>query len=262
MYPSPKGVNDERMRLLLAAMQCEKGDLEGNLRSHQDLAHEAASNGCDFALFPEMSLTGSVDPTSNPERLISLDHPAIVELTETSSATGVGVCIGLAERGPQGDAHITQLVIDQGRCLGVQRKRHLGDGEESFSPAHGALVCELRGTRIAIAICAEAGFDSPFDLAAERGAQLVFFPAAPGLYGRRSDDASWQKGFSWWEDCSLSDARRHALRCGLFVALAGQAGSTVDEDFPGLAALVGPEGDVRARLPDWRAGTLVVEVPL
>jgi 8-oxo-dGTP pyrophosphatase MutT (NUDIX family) len=41
--------------------------------------------------------------------------------------------------------------------------------------------------------------------------------------------------------------------------MATQAGSTEDEDFPGLAALVSPAGEV-ARLPDWRPGCLVVEV--
>jgi predicted amidohydrolase len=40
-----------------------------------------------------------------------------------------------------------------------------------------------------------------------------------------------------------------------------QAGATVDEDFPGLAALVDPAGEVIARLPDWKEGELVVEVP-
>jgi 8-oxo-dGTP pyrophosphatase MutT (NUDIX family) len=41
--------------------------------------------------------------------------------------------------------------------------------------------------------------------------------------------------------------------------MATQAGSTEDEDFPGLAALVLPSGEV-ARLPDWRAGSLIAEV--
>jgi predicted amidohydrolase len=41
------------------------------------------------------------------------------------------------------------------------------------------------------------------------------------------------------------------------VALTTQVGSTVDEDSPGLAALVGPGGEVVARLPDWHPGTLV-----
>ena len=90
----------------------------------------------------------------------------------------------------------------------------------------------------------------------------MLFPAAPGLHGRRTSAASWQSGFAWWQGCGLGDAQRHALRRGLWIALAGQAGSTVDEDFPGLAALVSPDGTVTSRLPDWRAGTLIVDVPL
>lgn len=52
---------------------------------------------------------------------------------------------------------------------------------------------------------------------------------------------------------------RRGGRRGVPVAMATQAGSTEDEDFPGLAALVSPAGEV-ARLPDWRPGCLVVEV--
>jgi predicted amidohydrolase len=58
------------------------------------------------------------------------------------------------------------------------------------------------------------------------------------------------------------DARRHARRLRLWIALAGQAGSTADEDFPGLAGLVRPDGGVMARLPDWREGVLIVDIPL
>lgn len=90
-----------------------------------------------------------------------------------------------------------------GRVAGVQRKRHLGEGEEAFTPAAGSAVFEHAGTRFGVAICAEAGFDAPFDAAA-----------------------------------------------------------AADEDFPGLAALVRPDGGVAARLPDWRPGVLTVDIPL
>jgi predicted amidohydrolase len=121
---------------------------------------------------------------------------------------------------------------------GIQRKRHLGEGEEAYAAAGRAAVFEHAGVRFAIAICAEAGFDAPFDAAA------------------------WQNWFSWWQGCGLGDARRQAGRLGLWIALAGQAGATVDEDFPGLAALVSPAGAVTSRLPGWRPGTLIADVPL
>jgi NAD+ synthase (glutamine-hydrolysing) len=250
------------VRVLLAAVRCEKEDVEGNLASHIRLLDVAASAGCDIALFPEMSLTGSVDPAVHPRRLAGLDHPAVAALAGASGGTGVGVCFGIAERWPAGDSFITQVFAANGRVVGVQRKRHLGEGEEPFTAATESHVFAHAGTRFGVAICAEAGFDAPFDAAAADGARLVLFPAAPGLYGRRSDEASWRSGLSWWEGCALGDARRHARRLGLWIALAGQAGSTEDEDFPGLAALVRPDGSVAARLPDWREGTLTVDIPL
>ncbi len=90
---------------------------------------------------------------------------------------------------------------------------------------------------------------------------MAFFCAAPGLYGRRTDEASWRAGHTWWEECGLGDAIRQAQRVGLWVAIATQAGSTSDEDFPGLAALVNPAGEVVDRLPDWAPGTLLVDIP-
>jgi predicted amidohydrolase len=250
------------VRCLLAAICCEKGDIAGNLAAHLRWLAQAASAGCQLAVFPEMSLTGSADPAVTPDRLIGLDHPAVVRLAEASGKMGAGVCFGVAERAPDGSPHIAQVFAAAGRVAGVQRKRYLGEGEQAYSAAASSVVFEHAGTRFGVAICAEAGFDAPFDDAAAAGAPLVLFPAAPGLYGRRTGEASWRQGFSWWENSSLGDACRHARRLGIWIALAGQAGATVDEDFPGLAALVDPHGTVTARLPDWQPGTLTVEIPL
>jgi predicted amidohydrolase len=250
------------VRCLLAAIRCEKGAVTANLANHLRLLARAGSEGCQLALFPEMSLTGSADPASNPERLISLEHPAVTGLAEASGDVGVGVCFGVAERAADDRSHITQVFAAAGRVLGVQRKRHLGEGEEAFIPAARTHVFEHQGVRFGVAICAESGFDAPFDAAAAAGARVVLFPAAPGLHGRRTDEASWRRGLSWWEGAGLADTRRHARRLGLWIALAGQAGATADEDFPGLAGLVSPDGGVAARLPDWRPGVLVVDIPV
>ncbi len=44
------------------------------------------------------------------------------------------------------------------------------------------------------------------------------------------------------------------------IAACTQAGSTIDEDFPGWAALFGPDGKIVAELPDWQAGTLIIDI--
>jgi predicted amidohydrolase len=166
------------VRCLLAAIRCEKGDVAANLAAHLDLVARAAAEGCQLAVFPEMSLTGSAEPATHPERLIPLTHPAVTELARASGATGIGVCFGIAERANHGP-HITQVFAAAGQVAGVQRKRHLGEGEESFTPAVAPAVFEHAGTRFGVAICAESGHDAPFDAAAAAGARVVLFPAAP-----------------------------------------------------------------------------------
>src|SRR3954469_12473714 len=151
------------MRALLAAVRCVKGDLEGNLAAHLRLLAAAASAGCDIALFPEMSLTGSVDPVSRPDRLARLDDPVVATLAAASGETGVGICFGVAERSATGRPHITQIVAADGCVTGVQRKRHLGEGEDAFVAGTDSCVFRCAGTTFGIAICAEAGHDGPFD---------------------------------------------------------------------------------------------------
>jgi predicted amidohydrolase len=243
--------------MLLAAIECQKGDVEGNLDAHLKILARATADACDLVLFPEMSLTGS----AGLGRLIPLDDPAVLDLADATADLNVAASFGIAERTEAGVPHITQIVAADGNVLGIQRKRHLGEGEEAFTAGTGAAVLSWAGVRFGVAICAEAGYDQPFDDAAAGGARLVLFPAAPGLHGRRTDEASWRAGLDWWQGCGLADAKRHARRLSLWIALAGQAGSTVDEDFPGLAALVRPDGTVASQLPDWRAGTLRVDIP-
>jgi predicted amidohydrolase len=248
--------------MLLAALRCEKGAVSENLARHRLVLCEARDADCAVAVFPEMSLTGSLDPARTPELLVTLDDPAVGAMAALTAETGVAAAVGLAERAADGVAYITQVVADRGRIVGVQRKRHLGDGEESFTTAEADATFEIDGARCAIAICAESRTDRPFAHAVAAGAKLVLFCAAPGLYGRRIDEASWKRGWEWWRTDGLAAAQRHARERHLWIALATQAGSTRDEDFPGVAALVDPEGNVCAELPDWREGNLVVAAPV
>lgn len=250
------------MRILLAALRCEKGAVDENLGEHRRVLHEAREAGCALAVFPEMSLTGSLNPARDAALLIALDDPAVTAMIALTADVGVAAVFGISERSEHGDAHITQVVADRGRVIGVQRKRHLGEGEEAYVAADVDNVFDLDGTCCAIAICAESGVDRAFAHAAATAAKLVLLCAAPGLYGRRIDEAAWRRGWDWWRAEGLGDARRHARERGLWIAIATQAGSTHDEDFPGLAALVDPNGNVTAQLPDWKPGTLVVDVPV
>ncbi len=250
------------IRLMLASIRCEKGDWEANLAAHLQVLRQASGRGCQLAVFPEMSLSGSVDPDTEPRRLLRMNSDAVESLVDSTQRYSVGAIFGIAERAEDGVSHITQIYAAQGRLMGVYRKRLLGEGEHAFTPGTASAIFGYGALRFGIAICAESSVDYPFDEPVAGGAGIVFFCAAPGLLGRRTDEQSWREGHSWWESKGLGDARRHASRTGAWIALVTQAGSTLDEDFPGLCALVSPDGEVVARLPDWQQGVLSVDVPV
>ena len=229
--------------MLLTAVKCDKGDPVVNLGRHVRLLEVGKLAGCRLVVFPEMSLSGSVDPEQHPERALALDHPIVALLVEATRGRPAAL-FGIGEAAADGRFLITQLLASDGELRGVYRKRHLGEGEEAFSTGVHDAVLRLDDRPVGVAICAESGVDTAFNDAAEAGAHVSFLCSAPGLHGRRLDDAARAEGFAWWLDNGLGDALRHARRCGLWIAMSTQAGATVDEDFPGLAALVSPSGEV------------------
>jgi predicted amidohydrolase/8-oxo-dGTP pyrophosphatase MutT (NUDIX family) len=249
------------VRILLAAITCAKGDLDANLATHLTVLADASRAGADLVVFPEMSLTGSVDPTRHPERAVPLDHATVGRLVAATLRHPLAVLFGMAERRSDG-CWITQVQADGGQIRGVQRKRHLGEDEEGFDTATDTSVFELGEARYGSIICAESTVARTWDANAAGGATLHLLSAAPGLTGRRTDAEGWRAGLEWWEGAGLADAEHHARRLGAWVGVATQAGSTVDEDFPGVAAMVSPDGAIVARLPDERPGTLLVDVPV
>jgi predicted amidohydrolase len=249
------------VRLLLAAITCEKGDVDGNLARHLEVMHAARDAGCDLSVFPEMSLTGSVDQVGHPEHAIELDHAAVRHLAATAGELGVEAVVGIGER-LGGELYISQAHLRDGEVVAVQRKRRLGEGEEGFATSGHTERFACNAVPFGIVICAESHVDVTWEASVAAGERLVCFCSAPGLDERCTDEETWRSGFDWWGTAGLADAQRQAKRLAVWVAMATQAGSTIDEDFPGVAALIDPNGEVVDRLPDWRPGTLVVDVPV
>ena len=250
------------MRALLAAINCPKGEIDTNLARHVALLHEAAEAGCDIAVFPEMSLTGYVSPETQADRSVELGSGVVLELAEQTARTGVDALFGIAEPTTGGGTRITQVFARDGRIAGSYSKRHLGDGEEFFQAGDSSFTFHLDKVPFGAAICAESDVPYPFSEPAADGAAVVFHCSAPGLWGRCKDEADWQRGFDWWHGECLERLPAHAREFNIYVAATGQAGSTVDEDFPGWAGLFDPTGQLVTELPDWHEATLIVDIPI
>lgn len=50
------------MKMALMQMRCEKGQISGNLARTAEFTERAADAGADMVCFPEMNVTGYIEP--------------------------------------------------------------------------------------------------------------------------------------------------------------------------------------------------------
>jgi predicted amidohydrolase len=240
-----------RVRVGLIQMRCEKAAISENLAATKGHIDEAADKAIDILALPEMSITGYVDPTRHTDGVIRLDGPEVKTLLSISKGREMTVLAGLAEHNPSGKPFIAHIVVRDGRLAGYYRKVTIEDEEVPwFSPGDGVPVFRHGDVTFGVAICADIGNEEVFAQAARQGAEIVFEVAAPGLYGDQAT-RDWRAGFEWWEGECRKRLGRYAKKYGLWIAVATQAGRTLDEDFPGGGYVFAPGGRRVFATTDW-----------
>jgi predicted amidohydrolase len=130
-----------------------------------------------------------------------------------------------------------------------------------FAPGDRVPVFAHDGLTFGVAICADIGNPNVFAECARQGAQIVFELAAPGLYGEQAT-RDWRAGFEWWEGECQTHLAAYAREHSFWIAVATQAGRTIDEDFPGGGYLFAPDGTRRYATPDGSPGAVYLEIDL
>jgi predicted amidohydrolase len=250
------------LKIALIQMRCEKAAIEENLAGIAAHLAEAVERGVEIIGFPEMSLTGYADPTRYPQAIVQLDGPEVGRLLALTKGLPITALVGLIEGRAGAKPYITHVVIRDGQMLGYYRKQTIEDEEVAwFSPGETIPVFRHGDLTYGLAICADIGNEHVFAECARQGAQVVFELAAPGLYGEQAT-RNWQTGFAWWEGECQDYLSRYARQYGLWIAVATQAGRTIDEDFPGGGYLFAPDGRRLYATPDWSPGAVYLGLEL
>jgi predicted amidohydrolase len=256
-----------KLKIALAQMRSEKGDWHANLERIERYMAQARGEACDIVIFPEMSLSGYCDPALFPESIQPLQSDWVEKFVALTGKYSIAASAGLIEANPDSKPFITQVLAQNGLMIGSYRKRHIVDEEVAWFSAgdhtpvfhmtlpQGEVTC-------ALAICADSDNPALFRDAAEGGAQIVFHSSAPGLYGRRTDEASWQAGFDWYKSHLSERLPVYARERQLYIAVATQTGVTMDEDFPGGSFVFGPDGACLAATPDWSETLLIHDLDI
>ncbi len=239
------------LKIGLIQMRCEKAAITENLKILSEYIAEANVKGIDIIGFPEMSITGYADPTRYPEAIIRLDGAEIEAVLKMTEGRKTTVLAGLLEENPGNKPFITQVVIRDGKLTGCYRKKTIKDEEAAwFTPGNSVPVFTHDDLCFGMAICSDIGNEDVFAEYARQGARIVFELAAPGLYGEQST-RNWRSGFEWWEQECRKYLEGYAQKYGIWIAVATQAGRTVDEDFPGGGYVFAPDGQRAYATPDW-----------
>ena len=250
------------IKLGLVQMRCEKGAIDENLASTHAYLQAGMSQGVDIMCFPEMSITGYANPLRYPEAVLQLDGPEVARLVNMTKDMHITAIAGLIEGNPHGKPFITQIVAHAGKVLGVYRKQTIAEDEADwFAPGSTAAVFQHPKVRFGVSICADIDTPDIFAEQARLGAQIVFEAAAPGLYGSQAT-RNWLSGYQWWQNNCLHKLGHYAQDNSISIAVATQAGRTIDEDFPGGGYVFGPNGTCLFSTSDWSEGILYVELPI
>jgi NAD+ synthase (glutamine-hydrolysing) len=270
-----------QLRLAMAQVNPVVGDLAGNAQMIRDHVAEAVAAGAHLVAFPEMVLTAyPVEDLALRDSFVEASRRAVVRLAADIAADGYGdvpVVVGYLDRADRSHAGSAPAeaekegafeadpgrtlpqncaaVIHGGRIVGRYAKHHLPnygvfDEYRIFAPGESLTVVRVHGVDVAIAICEDLWQEGgPVAQTREAGAELLLvINGSP--YEREKDDTR------------LDLVRRRAAEAGCALAYLNLVGGQDELVFDGDSMVVGADGTVLARGPQFVESLVVVDLEL
>jgi len=222
-----------------------------NLTRMQPWIEEAKSLGADLICFPELNITGySTDPVI-AESAEAIPGPSSRRLVQMAREANLVILAGMAERDANGCLFASHLVVTPAGIAGTYRKLHIAPPERAlFSPGERIPLFEPPGIKLGIQLCYDAHFPELSTRMAVDGADVIFMPHASPRGIPQKKLASWMRHLS-----------ARAFDNGVFIVACNQVGTNQKGlDFPGLAVVVGPSGNVLTEKTTDRDAILVADL--
>jgi predicted amidohydrolase len=238
------------VRIAVYQAACTPLDPAANLGALASAASDAAAQGADVVLTPELFATGYAPAELagwlTPERVENLRD----QFAEVARTVGIAVAASFPAQRADGAYEIRAAIwADDGEPILEYGKVHLwGPAERrAFRPSDEApQVVELAGRKVGLQICYDIEFPEPARALAEAGAEVILVPTAI------------DHGGSYVPEVLV---RARAIENGITIAYANHAGTTnAPEDFLGESVVVGAGGRIlgkAGRGPE----LMIVDVP-
>jgi predicted amidohydrolase len=224
--------------LVVAAVQMDAqvGEADANLERAMDLVEQAASQGAQLVVLPELFSTGYEYTDCNFDLPEPLDGPTGSWVVETARRLGVHLVGSLPARVDGGAYIVAMLAAPDGRRW-VYRKNHVAMWENCyFERGSEPLVAETDLGRIGLLICWDQVF-ADLARAYQGRVDLLCIPSSPPTWTGTMEDGDGvvlarlgelrslgktMDGVDWFQRAQVAHARCagapvvYAARCGTF----------------------------------------------
>ena len=259
----------EKLRLALGQINPTVGDISGNVELCINTVKNAAKQGADVVLLPEMVITGyPIDDLALRPAFQAASGEAVEKLARELEFLGLGhilVIVGFLRGTDQADAlklgvprgapMNSAAIIHGGKIHGHYNKHHLPnygvfDEFRHFISGDESVLIRAFDTDIAIAICEDLWQDGgPVARVKDSGASLLLvLNGSP--YERAKDDVR------------LALVKKRAQEADVTLAYVNMVGGQDDLIFDGDSIVVDRSGEIVVRAPQFSDALVIADVPV
>ncbi|MGI8713462.1 MAG: nitrilase-related carbon-nitrogen hydrolase [Solirubrobacteraceae bacterium] len=239
------------MRVGLAQIDSELGDLAANLDTAAAAIAEARDGGADLVVLPELCLSGYAIGSSPSDVALRADDPALAELASAAGEGSVTICFPELSQG--GRLYNSAAYFEAGSLLHVHRKLYLPTYAGFEERKHFSVGSMLRAFdtglgRTALLICNDAWQPALAFLACQDGAEWLIMPADSAHSNPYDLDVR-----EYWRDITRLYAR--LFEC--YVVFVNRVGDECGLRFWGGSHVVDPYGEIVGEAPEDKPAVLV-----
>ena len=246
-----------QIRIALAQINPTVGDLDKNADLISKYAFDATNAGATLIVFPEMVLTGyPVEDLANRASFRAASIAAVEKLALRINQEGNGdltLLVGYLGQSSSGRPQNCVAVIYRGEILATYIKHHLPnygvfDEYRNFAPGNHSLVVRVAGVDIGVAICEDiwqAG--GPVAELAKRNIGLLLVPNGSPFEANK-------------DDVRLALVQQRAIELSAPLAYVNMTGGQDDLVFDGDTIVVGSQGELIARAPQFEDGLMIIDL--